>query len=138
MASYTKILRQIWNDKPNEQATLITELSPRELKLRRTNEKRIGYFNTLGRAKIQIIEDDRSQSIRYVFLSATYERVKLTGNDPVFMAVFLMAIKKIHNCADYTSALDFYHNLMNLPYRKSKTTINAIILGLPKEVSRLL
>lgn len=136
-ATYTEILQQVWRDKPSTLPTLIIELSPVELKLRRTYAAKIDKFNKLGKSKILIIEDDRDRSIRYVFVSPTDERVNLNG-DPVSMALFIMALKKMYGLSDYGSAMDYYHNLMSRPYNKTKNIINKIVLGLPSKVAALL
>lgn len=142
MSNYTRILEQVWQDKStytnNNAPTFITNLTAIELKNRRLNEFKINKFNKLGRSKILIVENDKDTSIKYYFVSANYERFQLTSNDPVSMAIYIMAIRKMYDLSDYKATIEFYHQLVNKPYRTVKKTINRIILGLPKHVAELL
>ena len=141
MSTYTRILKHVWkdvNDTRGNAPTLLDPISSHEMKNRRQNLYKINKFNSLGRSQILVVSNELDMTIKYYFVSATYERVLLDTNDPVSMTIFMMALKKMYQLSGYDEAKAYYHQLMDKPYKSSKRTINKIVLGLREDIAKLL
>ena len=105
-----------------------------KIQAKRTNKKKIALFNEIGKSKIKIEQHDKKD---VYLLSTQWEDFILEDEDPVFQAIFILALMKLYQEDLYYANLR-YQSMMTKAFKSNRSTIIGVVRKLPQKIQNLL